>query len=150
MKSKLLSAVLAAAFAVCLTVSSALAQVLPPPPPPPPPAAAADTADHGGNRWKFGTQAAVHVGACLIGNAILLTGDAARNDFLLWNAGCAVGGPVGGGAALALFQQDDGLVTNLVKGTFKCQANDKRDRCKIWVQQHPQPVKRHNKRHVRR
>ena len=114
--------------------TQAAAFVLPPPPPPPKPAA--DTGNHGGNRYRFGTQAAVQAGACLLGNGLLYAGDASPNDYLLWNIVCAVGGPIGGGAALALFQKDDGLVSNFLNDNWKCHANDKRDRCKVWVQQH--------------
>ena len=133
MKLKLFSAASVAAFAAFLTVTSAVAQVGPPPPP----AVAADTADHGGNKYKFGTAAWMQLGATVVGDAILYAGDAKPSDYWIWNIGSAVAGTLGGGGGLALFQEDDGLVTNLVNGTFKCQPGDKRDRCKIWVQEHP-------------
>ena len=150
--NKLLSAVLAAAFAAFLTVPSA-AQVGPPRPPSPSVTAVADATDHGGNRWEFGTRAAVQLGACLGGNAILLAGDASRNDFLLWSVGCAVGGPVGGGAALALLQQDQGLFPKMLRpGGFKCQEVD-RGRvagCDWWLDDHKVKPKKKFRRHRRR
>lgn len=107
-----------------------------PPDPEPAGSSSSDNTNHGGNKYKFGTAAWVRLGASIGGHIILRVGGAKRSDHMLWGIGSALAGPVGGAGALALFQENDGLITNLVKGTFKCQPNDKRDRCAIWVQQH--------------
>lgn len=54
------------------------------------------------------------------------------------------GGIAGGIIGKAVYETTigvDGILTNLVNGTFKCQPGDKRDRCAIWVQQNPVKTK---------
>lgn len=102
----------------------------------------ADTADHGGHRWSIRTGTAVSLAASVAGNVLLYEGEARPSDYWLWNIGSAIGGPVGGGAALALFQERAGLFTKLFRpGGFRCQAGDRVDGCAEWVRTHPSRVR---------
>jgi hypothetical protein len=140
-----------------LGVPSAHAQVLPPPVCPPicPPGGgggavpATDATDHGGNRWKFGTEAWLYLEAALAGDAILYKGHAKPLDFLEWNLG-SITGPVGGGAALALFQEEQGLFVKFFRpGGFTCQVADagRVPGCDWWLDERRQHAIIHHRRH---
>jgi hypothetical protein len=92
----------------------------------------------------LGAHTTANIAAGIAGNVILYIGEAKPMDYVLWNVG-SLGGPVGGAGALALLQQDDGLLVNMFTDGFKCRIGDKRDRCAVWVKQHP--LKRIRTRH---
>jgi hypothetical protein len=121
------------------TIATAVADVLPPPlppipptPPPSPPTPGSNPNPNAGSSQQQSarsgrnyTGSAIKALACLGGSAILHIGNAELGDHLLWGVGC-FGGPLGGAAAIALFQREQGMAVKLLRpGGLRCQDVDR-------------------------
>ncbi len=147
--------IVAVMFVLALMCGTALAQIGPPPGGPGGGGGGvvASQSKSGGSSGGGATGAVVQGVACLLGNAVLGVGKASANDYVLWNVGCALAGPVGGGGALALFQKDHGLFPRLFReGGLKCQEVDRGyvDGCAWWLDHHKPKLKAKHKRHKKK
>lgn len=81
--------------------------------------------------------AVVYAVSCISGDVLLFLGEANAGQYLLWNVGCSFLGPVGGGAALALLDPEQGLISKLLRPEgLRCTRADigRVDGCDLWLQ----------------
>ncbi|MFA7310126.1 MAG: hypothetical protein WC050_04440 [Candidatus Paceibacterota bacterium] len=129
------------------------------PPPDPDPVAQSDNSDHGGRKGKIDGAKAVTAALVCFGlneglDAVaglprptfvrgIFRGFACNGIAAIIPVGGIGGGLVGGIFGKVGYETMfgvDGMITHTINGTWKCQPNDFRSHCAIWVQQHPVKV----------